>query len=397
MSMANQLALRLSRIDADTPAPSGGEILRDADGHPTGALRETAQSLLADGQRSTSPRTADLELAIQLATEECLRNGVTTFQDAGSSFSEIDAFRRLAETGQLGIRLWVMIREQNARLRRSLADYRMIGVGDHHLTVRAIKRSIDGALGSHGAWLLEPYSDLPQSTGLQTLSLAALRETAQLALTHDFQLCVHAIGDRANREVLNVYEHAFNSSPAAVSRRWRIEHAQHLHPQDVSRFAKLNVIASMQGIHCTSDAAFVIDRLGEERARLGAYVWQDLLQSGALVTNGTDVPVESINPLRSFYASVTRRKDNGTAFFPEQCMTRGQALRSYTLDAAVAGFEEDEKGSLTPGKLADIVLLSRDLLRCTDEEILSTKIVHTIVGGELVYSRNTSLQEHTDE
>ena len=394
MSMANQRALTLAGIDHDTVDPAGGEILRDADGRPTGVLRESAQSLLTDGRRPARGHAEDLQTAVQLATEECLRSGITTFHDAGSSFAEIDAFRELAEAGRLGVRLWVMIRESNDRVRRSAAEYRMIGFGNHYLTVRAIKRSIDGALGAHGAWLLEPYSDLPQSTGLQTLSLRALEETARLAIAHDLQLCVHAIGDRANREVLNVYERAFNDSPAADSRRWRIEHAQHLHPRDVPRFAELGVIASMQGVHCTSDAAFVVDRLGQERAKQGAYVWQDLLKSGALVVNGTDAPVESVSPLRSFYASVTRRTNDGETFFEDQRMTRQQALRSYTLDAATAGFEEDVKGSLTPGKLADVVVLSRNLLQCSDEEILSTQVVHTIVGGKLAYSRDSD--EPTD-
>ena len=388
MSMANHLALKLAGINKDTADPRGGEILRDADGQPTGVLRESAQSLLTDGQRRTAAQSEELSRAIQLATEECLRNGITTFQDAGSSFAEIDTFRELAESGRLGVRLWVMVRESNARLRRWLADYRMIGVGDHHLTVRAVKRSIDGALGSHGAWLLEPYEDLSQSTGLQALSLASLRETAEIVLEHDCQLCVHAIGDRANREVLDVFESACARTSGGSQLRWRIEHAQHLHPVDIPRFAGLGVVASMQGIHCTSDAAFVVERLGERRAQEGAYVWRSLLDSGAVVTNGTDTPVESVSPIRSFYASVTRRTDAGAAFFPDQRMTRAEALKSYTLDAAYAGFEEELKGSLEPGKLADLVVLSQDLLHCPVDEILSTEIIHTIVGGRVLYSRD---------
>lgn len=386
MSIANRLAMQMSGITMDTPNPDGGEILRDDHGQPTGVLRETAQSLLAKNRPSLSDESAEQDHAIRLATEECLRNGITTFQDAGSSFAEIDTFRELAEAGRLGVRLWVMISESNSRLRQSLGDFRMIGVGDNHLTVRAIKRSIDGALGSHGAWLLEPYHDLPESTGLQTTSIASLREAAELALSHEVQLCVHAIGDRANREVLDLFESTFQKSPPPTSLRWRIEHAQHLHPQDVDRFAGLGVIASMQGVHCTSDAVYVIDRLGERRAREGAYVWQSLLKSGATVINGTDAPVEDVSPIRSFYASVTRRLPGGRTFFPQERMTREQALRSYTLGAAFAGFEENIKGSLSPGKLADMVVLSRDLLHCSDDEILQTEVVHTIVGGVVLYS-----------
>jgi predicted amidohydrolase YtcJ len=253
--------------------------------------------------------------------------------------------------------------------------------------VRGVKRSIDGALGSHGAWLLEPYHDLPESKGLNTTTLESLRETAELALKHDYQLCVHAIGDRGNREVLDLFEEMFREHPSTPSRRWRIEHAQHLHLDDIPRFAKLGVIASMQGVHCTSDAPFVVPRLGADRARDGAYAWQSLLKSGAIVTNGTDAPVEDLSPIASFYASVARRLPDGSTFFPEQRMTRAQALRSYTLDGAYAAFEEDLKGSLTPGKLADVVILSKDILTVPEEEIPSAQVLTTIIGGKVLFER----------
>jgi predicted amidohydrolase YtcJ len=283
------------------------------------------------------------------------------------------------------MRLWVMVRADNEELARRLADYRMIGVGDNHLTVRAIKCAIDGALGAHGAWLLEPYEDLRTSAGLNTSSVASIQETARLALRHDYQLCVHAIGDRANRETLNIFEEAFRESPPAPSRRWRVEHAQHLHPDDIPRFAKLGVIASMQGIHCTSDAVYVLQRLGLRRAAQGAYVWQSLMKSGAVVSNGTDAPVEDVDPIACYYASVTRKLANGTSFFPEQKMTREQALRSYTVQAAYAAFEEDLKGTLAAGKLADVVVLSQDILTIPDERLLDTRVVYTIVGGQVLY------------
>jgi predicted amidohydrolase YtcJ len=396
MSFANAEAMRLAEVDSSTQDPPGGEVLRDRQHNPIGVFRETAQALVnramnADRAGHESDRRGDtkqrLRRAVDLATTECLAHGVTSFQDAGSSFGTIDLLKELAESNDLKIRLWVMVRDSNEALSARLGDYRMIGAGDNHLTVRAIKRSIDGALGPHGAWLLEPYEDMPESSGLNTSSIESIRETANLALKHDFQLCVHAIGDRANREVLNLFEAAFRRRPAASSLRWRIEHAQHLHPDDIPRFARLGVVASMQGVHCTSDAVYVIERLGSKRARDGAYVWRSLLKSGAIVTNGTDVPVEDLSPIESFYATVTRRLADGTAFYPDQRMTRAEALRSYTLSGAYAAFEEDLKGSLTPGKLADITVLSQDIMSIPDEEILKTEVVLTIVGGRVLYER----------
>jgi len=279
----------------------------------------------------------------------------------------------------------VMVRDSNPSLTQKLSSYRMVGHADHHLTVRSIKRSIDGALGAHGAWLLLPYEDLPTSVGLNTSSVESIEETAKIAAENDFQLCVHAIGDKANQTVLDIFEQQFQKSPSQTSRRWRVEHAQHLDPADIPRFGKLGVIASMQGIHCTSDAVFVVQRLGMRRAQSGAYVWKSLFDSGAVICNGTDAPVEPIDPIPCFYASVTRRLADGVTFFPEQCMTREQALKSYTLDAAFAAFEEDLKGSLAPGKLADMVILSKDIMTCPENEIRDAKVVASIVGGTVQY------------
>jgi predicted amidohydrolase YtcJ len=387
MSIANAAAMRMANVNASTPDPRGGEILRDQSGNPIGVFRETAQSLVGPRGNDPARKDRDLKKAIELAMQECLTKGITSFQDAGSSFETIDIFKQLAEAGQLKIRLWVMVGGENSRMARLLPKYRMIGVGDDHLTVRAIKRFIDGALGAHGAWLLAPYNDLPSSVGLNTSSVESIRRTAELARKYDFQLCVHAIGDRANREILNIFEDALRDQPDGTSRRWRVEHAQHLHPDDIPRFSQLGVIASMQGVHCTSDAPYVIKRLGHQRAAEGAYVWQSLIQSGAIVVNGTDAPVEDVDPIACFYASVTRKLPSGAAFFPEQRMTREQALRSYTTNAAYAAFEEHVKGSLSPGKLADIVVLSRDIMTCPDEEILQAKVVYTIVGGDILYER----------
>jgi len=390
--LVNARALELAGIDATTPDPPGGTILRFADGRPTGVLRETAtapvDAALGAALDALGPEQARARRrrAIDLAAAECLAKGVTSFQDAGSDFGTIDQLRELAEAGELPLRLWVMIGEDNDGLERKLDDYRWIGVGDDHLTVRAIKRYIDGALGSHGAWLLAPYSDLPESSGLNTTPIATLERTAQLAVEHGFQLCIHAIGDRANREVLDLYERTFAAHPDARDLRWRIEHAQHLDPADIPRFAELGVVASMQTVHCTSDAPWVPLRLGPERAEQGAYVWRSLIDSGAVVSNGTDTPVEDVSPVRNFYAAVTRRIPGGGAFFAEQRMTRQEALESMTIRAAWAAFEDDVKGSLEPGKLADVVVLDRDILRVPDDEIPGARPLYTIVGGKVLYA-----------
>jgi predicted amidohydrolase YtcJ len=280
-----------------------------------------------------------------------------------------------------------MVREGNEREAPLLARYRTIDYGQGHLTVRAIKRQIDGALGSRGAWLLEPYADKPDSVGLNTSTVAEIAEAARLAMANDFQMCVHAIGDRANRETLNIFEQAFNANPSRHDLRWRVEHAQHLSAQDIPRFGRLGVIASMQGIHCTSDAPYVLERLGPKRAEEGAYVWQKLMKSGATISNGTDAPVEDIDPIANYYATVSRKTKDGHLFFPEQRMSRLEALKSYTLNGAYAAFEEASRGSLTVGKLADMVVLSRDITTIPEEEIPSATVVYTIVGGKVVYRK----------
>ncbi len=386
-SFANAKAMEMSGITRDTPDPPGGEIVRDASGEPIGAFRETAQGLLGgayEGAEGSDPRRV-----LQLANDEVLSKGITSFQDAGSGFGTVDLIKEMIDDGSLDVRLWVMLRVSNDRLAERIADYRIIGYGNDHLTVRAIKRSLDGALGPHGAWLLEPYEDMPTSSGLNTSTVASVRETARIAAEHDFQLCVHAIGDRANRETLDIFEEAYRANPERTDRRWRVEHSQHLHPDDIPRFGQLGVIASMQGIHCTSDAPYVLERLGERRAEEGAYVWQKLMQSGAVVTNGTDAPVEDVDPIASFYATVSRRLNDGRVFYADQRMSREEALRSYTINGAYAAFEEDIKGSLTPGKLADVTVLSQDIMTIAEDEIPTTEVVYTIIGGKVEDSRAT--------
>ena len=382
-TFANAKAMELSGITRATRDPAGGEIVRDPQGNPIGAFRETASGLLGPAQRNAAP--VDPRRVILLAQEEAFSKGITSFQDAGSSFQTVDLMKEMVDDGSLKIRMWVMLRRPNAELAEKLDAYRMIGYGDDHLTVRAIKKSIDGALGSHGAWLLEPYDDLPTSAGLETTPVAEIDETARLAAEHGFQLCVHAIGDRANRETLDIFERAFAAHPDLTNLRWRVEHAQHLNPLEIPRFAELGVIASMQGIHATSDGPWVEPKLGAKRAEEGAYVWQKLMKTGAVIINGTDAPVEDVDPIASYYATVSRMMNNGERFYPDQRMSRMEALQSYTINAAYAAFEEDIKGSLTPGKLADITVLSQDILTVPEEQIPDTRVEMTIVGGEVVY------------
>lgn len=390
-TFVNAKAMDLSGITAATKDPEGGDILRDAKGNPTGLLRERASGLIRRGRGepplSPEEREARELKIIELAAKEVLSKGITSFQDAGSSFSDVDRFKRVADEGKLGVRLWVMIRQGNDALRENLAKYRMIDYAGGFLTVRGIKHSIDGALGPRGAWLLEPYSDQPDTTGHNTTPIETIRETAKLAMEHGYQLCVHAIGDRANRETLDIFEEAFKANPDKKDVRWRIEHAQHLHPDDIPRFGKLGVIASMQGIHCTSDAPYVPARLGDKRAEEGAYVWQKLMQSGALVTNGTDAPVEDVDPIASYYATVTRKLKDGSVFYPEQRMNRMEALRSYTINTARAAFEENTKGTIKPGKYADMVVLTKDILTIPEDEIPTAQVAYTIVGGKVMFKR----------
>ncbi|MEE9561604.1 MAG: amidohydrolase, partial [Thermoanaerobaculia bacterium] len=347
-AFANARGLELAGLDGGSENPPGGELVRDAEGQLTGLLREKAQSAVrrayARSQEERSPAEVEVERRrwIEIAGEEALAKGITSFQDAGSSFDTIGLFRDLEEEGSLPVRLYVMVRgESNEEMNKRLSDFFMAADGNDFLTVRSIKRQIDGALGSHGAWLLAPYTDMPESVGLVLEPEDEIRRTAEIAIEHGFQVNTHAIGDRANRRVLDIYQEVFEANGSPRDLRWRVEHAQHLDPADVGRFAELGVIAAMQGIHCTSDGPWVPERLGDERAESGSYLWRSLIDSGAVVTNGTDVPVEDIDPLAGFHASVSRAMANGELFYPEQRMTREEALESYTLGNAFAAFEED--------------------------------------------------------
>lgn len=389
MEIAGVLPLakeRLTEIQVE-----GGEIIRDQLGNPTGIFNERAQSLITKHIPETTPGRN--KKALEMAINACLRNGITSFHDAGASRDALALFKDFKANGDLGIRLYVMLTGWDKGL---LEEWYQKGpeidTAEHLLTIRSVKLNCDGALGSRGAWLLEEYTDRPGHFGHETLPMEFVLETSHKALKSGFQVCSHAIGDRANREILDRYEKAFKANPGATDdHRFRIEHAQHLHPEDIPRFSELGVVPAMQAIHMSSDRPWAIDRLGEKRIVEGAYVWQTLLESGVKIVNGTDVPVEPINPIASFYASVSRKTLEGTpegGYEPAQKMTREQALRSYTLDAAYGAFEESIKGSIQAGKLADFTVFSKNIMEVPENELLDTKVDMTVFGGKLVYQRN---------
>jgi predicted amidohydrolase YtcJ len=387
-AFVNAKAMALSNITRTTPNPNGGEIVKDAGGDPIGFLNETAANLVRKnaGEPPLTPaeRLARDREVLTLAANEVLAKGITSFQDAGSGPSTMDLMKTMIDEGAMPVRLWIMV--SGPTTAATLDQYKVIGYGNDHLTIRAMKMYADGALGSRGAWLLAPYADKPDTTGLARPQMQQLPAMAQLAADHGYQLCVHAIGDRANREVLNIYEDTFKkSNKSGKDLRWRVEHAQHISAPDIPRFGQLGVIASMQAIHCTSDGTWVPDRIGAARAEEGAYVWQKLMKSGAVVSNGTDAPVEDVDPIPNYYAAVTRKLSNGKVFYPDQRMSRIEALRAYTIQNAFAAFEESVKGSLSTGKLADITVLTKDITKVPDEEIKTAKVAYTIVGGKVVY------------
>lgn len=391
---ANAKAMELAGITVETPNPAGGEIVRDSRGRAIGVFEETAMAMINDAYSqylatlNPDQKKQNWLKGIELAEEECLTKGITSFQDAGSSFQDIDRYKELAEQGELDLRLWVMLRRPYEEMKDQMDGLPIIGYGNNFFTCKAIKTAVDGALGAFGAWLLKPYADKHDFVGQNTVPLKEVRNIAQLAWNHDMQLCVHAIGDKGNQITLDIMESVFEQDSSRKDHRWRVEHAQHLDTSDIPRFREMGVIASMQGIHCTSDAPFVEKRLGYDRAKYGAYPWRSLLDANVMVMNGTDAPVEDVSPIESYYASVTRRRaDTGFEFFPEQAMTREEAIYSYTMANAFGAFEEDLKGSLEEGKLADIVILSNDLTSCADEQILDTEVILTMVGGVIKHQQ----------
>lgn len=389
-ALVNTVAMELGSINSETQQPEGGEIFLGIDGRPTGILNETAMELVKDiiPSDTKSKRVQALEMALQ----HCFENGITGFHDAGSDRDEIELFKEYALNEQLKLRLYVMLSGDEPDL---LGDYfekgRELNLYDR-LTIRSVKLYADGALGSRGAWLLEEYSDAPGVHGHNVVPIEDIDRITAKAYKAGFQVCVHAIGDKANREILDIYEKTFKLYPenAPKEPRFRIEHAQHFHPDDIPRFAELGVIPSMQSIHMSSDRPWAIDRLGQERIEWGAYMWQSLLQSGVKIANGTDAPVEPIDPIANFYAGVTRKTLEGSpssGYEPEEKMSREQALRSMTIDAAYAAFQEKHKGSISVGKWADFTILDQDIMTVSEDQLLNTEVSMTIIGGEIVYSK----------
>ena len=390
-AFGNAKAMEIAGVTAETEFGFGGEIIKDLQGNPTGVFNERAQGLISkhvefEGEESS-------QRALELAVKACLENGITSFQDAGSGSSSIQAYRDGLSANALRVRLYVMLSSRDPELLKTW--YKKgpeIGTGNDYLTIRSIKLNADGALGSRGAWLLDDYTDRPGHFGMATQSMEYVYEVSRDGLANGFQVNTHAIGDRTNREVLDQYEKVFNAKPGlAQDHRWRIEHAQHIDPLDIPRFGTMGVLPSIQGIHMSSDRPWAIDRLGKKRIVEGAYVWRDLIDSGAILINGTDVPVEPIDPIASFYASTTRQTLKGKpkgGYEPQQKMTRLEALKSYTINAAYGAFEEDIKGSISVGKYADFTVLSQNIITVPDNQILNTKVTHTIVNGVIEYTAN---------
>ena len=382
-SLANAKAMEMFQVNKNSVDPDGGEIFRDISGNPTGVFNETAQSMITPPSNTFN----DHLKALKLANDHAIENGITSFHDAGSDFKDIKAYKTLAENNELDLRLYIMLNGRNDSL---LSYYYskgpQIGLYDDHLTIRSIKLYADGALGSRGAWLIEDYSDQQGAHGHVVTPIETLKKVTKEGSNYNFQICTHAIGDMANREVLNIYEE--NLTPNN-NKRFRIEHSQHINLDDISRFSELGVIASIQGIHLSSDRPWAINRLGKERIVDSAYPWRKLIESGAVLVNGTDAPVEPINPIESFYASVTRKTLEGqpdTGYEPEEKMTRIEALESYTINGAYAAFEENIKGSIEVGKFADFTVLDQDILTIQEDKILDTKILMTIIGGQIKYN-----------
>jgi predicted amidohydrolase YtcJ len=384
--LVNARAMELAGVSAATEDPEGGRFLRDAGGNPTGVLIDRAQRIV--GEVVPSPSSDEQREAALTAVAEVNSLGLTGVHDAGVGPEVIDLYEDLAEEGRYNLRNYVMIRGSDEELQRYFERGPQDGLHGR-VWVRSIKITADGALGSRGAALLEPYSDDPHNTGLVIVGEERIREVAVRALQQGFQLNVHAIGDHGNRLVLNAFESALDEVPTA-DHRFRIEHAQVLHFQDIPRFAELDVIPSMQGSHQTSDMYWAIDRLGWTRVQ-GAYVWRTLLNTGVVIPNGSDFPVESPNPLISFKAFITRQDENGWpagGWFPSERTTREEALKSMTLWPAYAGFMEHVSGSLSPGKYADFVVLDQDIMTIAPERILDTQVLLTVLGGKVVYRRD---------
>ncbi len=388
-AVANSKALQIAGVDAKTPDPFGGQILRDKKtGEPTGMLLDNAMELV---EKQIPPSTPEEnQRALLLGVQRTVNLGWCEIQNAGSYLPEVELMQKLYGEGKIKLRIYNAVYGPGEAAEKFLKDGPILDAYDHHFTTRTIKVILDGSLGSRSAALLEPYADADTS-GFLTQKEADLRPMFREALRRGIQVETHAIGDRANRKILDLYEEAFKAVPPDKRKvkepRWRVEHAQILSPSDIPRFAKLGVIASMQPSHAISDLFFAPSRLGEKRLA-GAYAWQSLLKSGAIITAGSDAPVERGEPMIEFYASVARKSKDGFSaadWHPEQAVSREQALQMLTRWPAYAAFQENEKGSIEAGKLADLTILSNDIMKIPEPDILQTHCLMTVIGGEIAY------------
>ncbi len=391
-AIANSAALKIAKIDKNTPNPFGGEILKDKmTGEPTGMLLDHAQELVA---KNIPPSTAaEREQALLTGINREIGLGWCEIQNAGSHKDDVDLIKKVYADGKAKIRFINCVYGPGEDAQNFLKEGATLNGFNHHFTQRTIKVIFDGALGSRGAALLKPYNDAPDTSGYLTAKPEELRPMFEEALRRGIQVETHAIGDRANRQILDLYEAAFKVVPPDQRRikepRWRVEHAQIVDPADIPRFAKLGVIPSMQPSHAISDLFFAPARLGMDRLA-DAYAWQSFLKSGSIICGGSDAPVERGEPMIEFYAAVSRKSikgESGDGWHPEQAVSREQALKMFTIWPAYAAFEEKEKGSVEVGKLADFTVLSQDIMKIPEPEILKTRVEMTIIGGEIVYQR----------
>ncbi|HEV3099120.1 MAG TPA: amidohydrolase [Candidatus Udaeobacter sp.] len=389
-SIANSAALKIARIDKNTPDPFGGQILKK-NGQPNGMLLDNAQDFVA--RNIPKPTEGERAQALLRGIDREGKLGWCEIQNAGSHKEDVDLIRKAFETGNIKIRFVNAVYGPGADAQNFLREGSTINAFDHHFTQRTIKVLVDGALGSRGAALLKPYSDAPETSGLLRQKPEELRPMFEEALRRGMQVETHAIGDRANRLILDLYEHAFKAVPPEERKirepRWRIEHAQIVDPDDIARFAKLGVIPSMQPSHAISDLFFAPARLGMDRL-VGAYAWQSFIKSGCIIAGGSDAPVERGEPMIEFYAAVARKSINGESgegWHPEEAVSREDALKMFTIWPAYAAFQEKDKGSIEVGKLADFTVLTQDIMKIPETEILETRNEMTVIGGEIIYSR----------
>jgi predicted amidohydrolase YtcJ len=390
-SVVNSAALKIAKIDDHTPDPFGGRILK-TDGEVNGMLLDHAQELVE--KNIPAPTAVERGEALLTGINREIGLGWCEIQNAGSRYDDVDLITKAFAAGKIKIRFVNAIYGPGNDARNFLREGATINAFDHHLTQRTIKVVFDGALGSRGAALLTPYSDAPESSGFFREKEEDLRPMLEAALRRGIQVETHAIGDRANRTILDLYAAAFKAVPPNERKidkpRWRVEHAQILTEQDIRRFAKLGVIASMQPSHAISDLFFAPARLGIDRLR-GAYAWNSLIKTGAIICGGSDAPVERGEPMIEFYAAVTRKSTKGEShegWHPEEAVSREEALKMFTSNAAYAAFEENDKGSIEAGKLADFTVLSGDIMKIPEPEILKTRCEMTVIGGEIVYQTN---------